>query len=29
MAFYTMVQLNDASWRIGGCVLTKLSEESA
>ena len=29
MAFYTMVQLNDASWRIGGCVLTKLSEASA
>ena len=29
MAFYTMVQLNDASWRIGGCVLAKLSEESA
>ena len=29
MAFYTMVQLDDASWRIGGCFLTKLSEESA
>ena len=29
MAFYTMVQLADASWRIGGCFLTKLSEESA
>ena len=29
MAFYTMVQLDDASWRIGGCVLAKLSEESA
>ena len=29
MAFYTMVQLDDASWRIGGCLLTKLSEESA
>ena len=28
MAFYTMVQLDDASWRIGGCVLTKLPEES-
>ena len=28
MAFYTMVQLDDASWRIGGCFLTKLSEES-
>ena len=29
MAFYTMVQLDDASWRIGGCFLTKLQEESA
>ena len=29
MAFYTMVQLADDSWRIGGCFLTKLSEESA
>ena len=29
MAFYTMMQLADASWRIGGCFLTKLSEESA
>ena len=29
MAFYTMVQLDDASWRIGGRFLTKLSEESA
>ena len=29
MAFYTMVQLDDASWRISGCFLTKLSEESA
>ena len=29
MAFYTMVQLDDTSWRIGGCFLTKLSEESA
>ena len=29
MAYYTMVQLADASWRIGGCFLTKLSEESA
>ena len=29
MAFYTMVQLDDASWRIGGCFLTKLPEESA
>ena len=29
MAFYTMVQLDDASWRIGGCFLTKLLEESA
>ena len=29
MAFYTMVQLDDASWRIGGCLLTKLSDESA
>ena len=29
MAFYTMVKLADASWRIGGCFLTKLSEESA
>ena len=29
MAFYSMVQLDDASWRIGGCVLAKLSEESA
>ena len=28
-AFYTMVQLDDASWRIGGCVLVKLPEESA
>ena len=28
MAFYTMVQLDDASWRIDGCVLTKLPEES-
>ena len=28
MAFYTMVQLDDASWRIGGCFLTKLPEES-
>ena len=28
MAFYTMVQLHDASWRIGGCFLTKLPEES-
>ena len=27
-AFYTMVQLDDASWRIGGCVLVKLPEES-
>ena len=29
MAFYKMVQLDDASWRIGGCFLTKLSQESA
>ena len=29
MAFYSMVQQADASWRIGGCFLTKLSEESA
>ena len=29
IAFYTMVQLDDTSWRIGGCFLTKLSEESA
>ena len=24
-----MVQLDDASWQIGGCVLVKLPEESA
>ena len=29
MAFYTMVQLDDTTWRIGGCFLTKLSVESA